>query len=587
MIHHILDHRYELVEHIGGGGMADVYRAHDQLLDRNVAVKILHAQFANDEEFIEKFRREAQGAAKLSHPNIVNIYDVGQENSRHYIVMEYVAGETLKERIQREGHLSIEESLRITREIAEGLEHAHANNLVHCDIKPHNILVTDANRVKVADFGIARAITSSTMTYSGTVVGSVHYFSPEQAKGSAISPKSDVYSLGVVLYEMLTGSLPFTGETPVGIALKHLQEEAPSVRKLNPEIPPIVEAIVLNAMEKNPENRFSSTEMIRDIQQAERSLLRGGKKLAAAVEDPFATQVLPRVGASDDVGYSSRRLSAQRKSAGNGEKKSKKFILGLAVILLLGFFTGAFLAYGEFWSTTTVVVPDVVGKTADVAKKALEDKNLRVKIAEAYDAAVPEGKVVSQTPEAGSTVKEQRLVTIYVSKGGEAIEMPDLRGISKASAEDKLKKLGLKLGKIEEEFSDDPAGNVIAQDPRTGSQIAKGQTVNIVVSKGKKTKQTLVPDFTGSTIGSVENQLKSLNLRVGTVTEVESTKAAGTILSQTPVGGSETDEGSSIAFTVAKQEKSAEKNTAKNSAKTTGKEIDKNTKQDDVQKDTH
>ena len=580
MIHQILDRRYELLEHVGGGGMADVYRAHDQLLDRYVAVKILHAQFANDEEFIEKFRREAQGAAKLSHPNIVNIYDVGKEGTKHYIVMEYVAGETLKDRIQREGRLSVAESLRMAREIAEALEHAHANNLVHCDIKPHNILVTEANHLKVADFGIARAVTASTMTYSGTVVGSVHYFSPEQAKGSAISPKSDVYALGVVLYEMLTGAVPFTGETPVSIALKHLQETPVSIRKVDPEIPTLVEAIVLKAMEKDPVNRFTSTEMIQAIIRAERTLFESSSTISPAPPDPFATQILQRV-QEDDLPEYSKRTPAKSNAGG---LRSKKFMLGLIAVLTFGFLIGAFLSYGEFWSNSEVKVPDVVGKQADVAKKLLEDSKLRVNIAETYDANMPAGKVVSQTPEAGATVKEKRLVTIYVSKGGENIEMPDLRGLTKASAEAKLKKLGLKLGTVDEEYADEDAGMVINQNPRAGSQIAKGQAVNITISKGKKTKKTNVPDFTGSMINSVETQLKSLNLHIGNVVEVESPKPAGTILKQSPAGGTAIDEGSSIEFTVAKQEKAAEKNTAKNSTKNTGKEIDKNAKTEDVAK---
>ena len=580
MIHQILDRRYELLEHVGGGGMADVYRAHDQLLDRYVAVKILHAQFANDEEFIEKFRREAQGAAKLSHPNIVNIYDVGKEGTKHYIVMEYVAGETLKDRIQREGRLSVAEALRMAREIAEALEHAHANNLVHCDIKPHNILVTEANHIKVADFGIARAVTASTMTYSGTVVGSVHYFSPEQAKGGAISPKSDVYALGVVLYEMLTGAVPFTGETPVSIALKHLQETPLPVRKTDPEIPAMVEAIVLKAMEKDPANRFTSTEMIQAILRAERMLFEPSSAPSPASQDPFATQVLQRVQEEDLPEYSKRMPEKSNASA----FKSKKFMLGLIAVLTFGFLVGAFLSYGEFWSNSEVKVPDVVGKQADVAKKLLEESKLRVNVAETYDANMPAGKVVSQTPEAGATVKEKRLVTIYVSKGGENIEMPDLRGLTKANAEAKLKKLGLKLGTVDEEYADEDAGTVISQNPRVGSQIAKGQAVNITVSKGKKTKKTNVPDFTGSMINSVETQLKSLNLRIGNVVEVESPKPAGTILKQSPAGGTAIDEGSSIEFTVAKQEKAAEKNTAKNSTKNTGKEIDKNAKTEDVAK---
>ncbi len=243
----VLGNRYEILEHVGSGGMADVYKAHDIVLDRIVAVKILHSQLASDEDFLRKFQQEARGAAGLSHPNIVSIYDVGEENDRHYIVMEYIAGETLKNLIQREGALPVDVSLRIAREIACALVHAHAHNLVHCDIKPHNILVTADGRVKVADFGIARAISSTTMTYDGNVVGSVHYFSPEQAKGTKITPKSDIYSLGIVLYEMLTGRLPFNGETSVSVALKHLREEPQAQRQIDGNLPPIAEAHELYA----------------------------------------------------------------------------------------------------------------------------------------------------------------------------------------------------------------------------------------------------------------------------------------------------------------------------------------------------
>jgi len=561
MIQRILAHRYELLEHVGGGGMADVYRAHDKLLDRAVAVKVLHAQFSNDEEFIEKFHREAQGAARLSHPNIVNIYDVGKEGDSHYIVMEYVAGETLKNKIQREGHLSVEEALDIAEEIAEALEHAHTNNLVHCDIKPHNILMMPNGRVKVADFGIARAITSSTMTYSGTVVGSVHYFSPEQAKGSIITPKSDIYSLGVVLYEMLTGKLPFTGETPVGIALKHLQEEPVSIRKVNPEIPPIVEAVVRKAMMKNSEERPNSTEIVQDIRQAKACLYQNSNN--NNIRDPFATQVLPRI--QDEELLPARRTDSDFPEEKTSVFKSKKFVASLVVILIMGFVVGAFFSYGKFWSTAEVVVPDVVGRQMNIAKQVLEDSHLRVKLAETYDANVPAGQVVSQYPEAGSKVKEERLVTIYISKGGEEIDMPDLIGMSKVVAEEKLKNIGLSLGQVTEQYASEEVGTVINQYPRSGSKITKGKTVDIVISKGAKVQKVRMPDFTGRTLESVKENLSSLNLSVGTVTKKISRQPTGTIIEQSPAANSEVTEGTSVDLIIAEQEKATEKNTGKTS----------------------
>lgn len=539
MIQSVLDDRYEILERIGGGGMADVYKAHDKILDRVVAVKILHAQLAGDKEFITKFQMEAQGAARLSHPNIVNIYDVGVENGTHYIVMEYVAGETLKDKITREGHLSIADSLRIAKEIAQALSHAHANNLVHCDVKPHNILVMDDGHVKVADFGIARAVTSTTMTYNGNVIGSVHYFSPEQAKGTQITPKSDVYSLGVVLYEMLTGELPFTGETTVSVALKHLQEEPRSPHAINPEIPPVVEAIVLKAMSKEPKDRPDAKGLAADIKAAERMLGYKSDKLPAA--DPFATQVMPRITEED--------IEPEVKEAEAPFYKTKKFIFMISAVLVLGFAIGAFLSFGKFWSSAEVTVPDVTHRPVTLAKQLLEASNLRVNIAETYDANVPVGQVAKQSPEAGSVVKEQRVITIYVSKGGEELTMPDLKGLSKSAAEEKLSKMGLNVGSVYMKDSDKEAGTVLDQEPAAGSKINKGKTVDITVSKGKKVPMVKVPDLTGSSLDSAKNSLKSLGLKVGNVTRTDSKQPAGTVISQSPSGGT-TEDGSAVDLVV-------------------------------------
>lgn len=561
MTNRVLDRRYELLERVGGGGMADVYKAQDRLLDRPVAVKILHAQFQSDEEFIEKFHREAQAAARLSHPNIVNIYDVGVSGDDHYIVMEYVPGRTLKELIQQKGHLSPEEALTITGEIAEALAHAHAHGLVHCDIKPHNILMMNGQTAKVADFGIARAVTESTMTYSGNVIGSVHYFSPEQAKGTMITPKSDVYSLGVVLYEMLTGELPFTGENPVSIAMKHLQDEPTPVRRIDPDIPPVVEALVSRMMAKDPAMRPSSEEVVHEVEQA-KAMMNGSAP--AAAPDPYATQVLPRVGAAAPGGIPSRRAAQQPAYQPQYEPqgyepepektsffRSKKFIFGLVLVLILGFGVGAFLSFGKFWSTNEVVVPDVVGKQMTLARQILEDKKLRVNVAETYSADVPPGQVVSQTPEAGSKVKEERLVTIYVSKGGEELTMPDLQGLSKSEAEAKLQKMGLKLGTVYEKNSDEEAGTVISQDPKAGSKISKGQEVDIIVSKGPKTKKVSVPTVTGATLENAQNALSSRGLHVGSVTKQQSSQAAGTVISQSVAGGSEVEAGTTVDLVIA------------------------------------
>lgn len=562
MIQRILARRYELQELIGGGGMADVYKAQDKLLDRAVAVKILHQQYANDAEFVEKFRREATAAAKLAHPNIVNIYDVGEDGGSQYIVMEYVSGPTLKEVIQQKGCLEPIEAVRIAKEIASALESAHRNNLVHCDIKPHNILVMPDGHIKVTDFGIARAVSASTMTYSGSVMGSVHYFSPEQAKGTVITTKSDVYSLGVVLYEMLTGQLPFNGETSVSIALKHLQEEPVPIRQLNPSIPPVLEAIVQKAMSKDPADRPSSTELYADLNQAKAMLADRGTSQEAVSNDPFATRMIPRI--TPEMMAEQRSERPANKPIGSREDyqpqyqpqeeksifKSKSFIAVLVGILLMGFFVGSFLSFGKFWSSAEINVPDVVGKSSVVAQQILEDKNLRVKIVEANDDSVPAGQVVSQYPEAGAKVKEQRLVTITVSKGGQELTMPDLKSMSRSNAEEKLKKMGLKLGAVFEENSKEPAGTVINQDPRSGSKITKGQTVDITVSLGEKNKEITVQNYTGLSVDSAKSNLEANGLSLGGISEEASTRPKGTVIGQSPSAGSTTTEGGSVSLII-------------------------------------
>ena len=563
----ILDHRYELLEHIGGGGMADVYKAHDTILDRVVAVKILHAQLANDEEFLGKFQLEAKAAAKLSHPNIVGIYDVGQDENKHYIVMEYVAGETLKKRVQRDGRIPADEALRIAKEIARALRNAHANNLVHCDIKPHNILIMPDGRIKVADFGISRAVTSSTLTYNGTVIGSVHYFSPEQAKGTKITTKSDIYSLGVVLYEMLTGELPFTGETTVSIALKHLQEEPKPICQHDRTFPPVIEAIVQKTMAKDPAERPDSGKLIEDIQQAER-LLGFDSGYDPGEPDPFATRLMPPIEA--DVLQNEKLLESSEVTP---FYKSKLFMLATVSIVFLGFAIGAFLAFGKFWSMAEVQVPDVKDRPMALAKQIIETSNLRVSVIEQFDAKVPAGQVISQSPEAGSTVKEQRVVAIYVSKGGEELTMPNLKGLSRLSAESKLKKMGLVIGSIYEQVSDQEAWTVLDQEPAEGKKIQKGQSVDLTLSKGKPIKLVRVPDFLGGTLDAAKDRLKQIKLAVGTVTREKSQQASGTILRQTPSAGTEVDEGTTVDFVLAEP--------AGQSAPTVGSKKDEPEKKDD------
>ncbi|MDF2568924.1 MAG: prkC [Sporomusa sp.] len=554
MLNRTLDDRYTILERIGGGGMADVYRAHDKLLDRSVAVKVLRSQFTDDEEFVSRFRREAQAAARLSHPNIVNIYDVGLDDQAYYIIMEYISGETLKDKIDREAPLPVETAVRISIEIAEALEHAHQNNLVHCDIKPHNILVTRSGRIKVTDFGIARAVTSSTMTNSGTIIGSVHYFSPEQAKGTSVGAKSDIYSLGVVLYEMLTGHVPFAGESPISIALKHLQEEPKPPRELNPDIPPLIEAIVIKAMAKDPAARFNDIgEMIADFKLTQH-YLRDDRTRRLSRND-FPTQVLPPILSDSDQGKLNAPVQSHTTtSKPDGTKITKPWIWGILLFLLVGSALTAFLGFGKFWSLNEVVVPDVIGKQVDTARNILTNNNLRVSVSDAFSDKVPAGYVISQQPDPGTTVKEQRTITVIVSKGGEVTVVPDLRGLNRRDAELQIKNAGLKIGRIDEQFAQDTAQDtVISQNPRPPAQISKGTAIDIVISKGAGPKKLSLPDFQGALLSTVTTQLESLKLKQGKVTEVPNDKyPPGTIVSQNPPPATEITEGTAIDFSVAK-----------------------------------
>ena len=570
----LLDNRYRIVDKIGVGGMADVYLGEDTLLGRQVAIKVLHANFANDDEFVTRFKREAQAAGKLNHPNIVNMYDVGFDQDLHYIIMEYVNGETLKEYITRHGRLSIDEAVKFTIAIAEGLEHAHTMGIVHCDIKPHNVIITQTGRVKVTDFGIARAMNATnTVMYTNSILGSAHYLSPEQASGKPVDGNTDIYSLGVVLYEMLTGRVPFEGETPIAVALKHVREKVAPPTRYNPSIPPLLEAVVMKALSKNPAARFDSiSDMISDLRLSQGFTM--GKTQRHEPYD-FATQMIPAVDPEALEDFST--IQEERKD--EGQKKSmlskiasipqKYIVLGAAVIFLVAFL-GAFLSYGNFWSNTTVDVPNVVGKQVSVAKNILEDKHLRVSTSEVTNPDVPAGQVISQTPGAGEKVKEQRTIHLVVSKGVGDITVPDLSDLTVDQARQRLKDIGLVVGKITQQSVDGKKdGVVIAQSPSGDSKVSKGTTIDLVVNKAKA-KKVKVPNLVGMTLKDARNTLSNAHLGVNQVAGSVEEKAV--VIEQSIKAGDEIDEGSTLNLTTEFKEdkKKSEKKEESSSNKTTG-----------------
>ena len=547
----VFDHRYEVQQKIGVGGMADVYRGKDTLLGRPVAIKILHQNFGSDQDFVARFKREAQAAGKLNHPNVVSMYDVGFDQGFHYIIMEYVSGCTLKEYIQHHGaQVTVQEAVKITVAIAEGLEHAHMMGIVHCDVKPHNILITDSGRVKVTDFGIARAINSATtMMYTNSVMGSAHYISPEQASGKSINVSTDIYSLGVVLYELLTGEVPFRGETPVSVALQHVKDPVVAPRIKNAMIPPQLEQVVLMALEKEPGKRFGSiSEMIQALRM---SLGYRGGTSARPVQHDFATQVLPPL----ETEVLEEEEDQQEGILAKLGSLPQKYVIGGAVFAFLLAFLWAFLSFGNFWSNSTVDVPNVVGKQLSVATRLLEERHLRVSSSEVTNSDVPAGQVISQSPEPGETVKEQRMVHLVVSKGAGDITIPDLQGMSFDQAREKLKALGLSIGKIS--YTSDTSkddGVVISQGLQAGGKASKGATVDITINQTKSTTVE-IPNVVGMTIKEAKEALGNLGLSISKISGSNEDSAVVTAVSPAPGSSVKRDE----SITLVGQPKDAKK----------------------------
>lgn len=543
--------RYKLLEVIGDGGMAIVYRAKDLILDRDVAVKVLRSEFNKDEDFIRRFKREAESATSLDHPNIVSIYDVGEDEEIYFIVMEYVQGKTLKQYIKEHGKISVEESLHIMKQIVSGMAVAHDHGIIHRDIKPHNILITENGTAKLTDFGIALAITSATITHTNSILGSVHYFSPEQARGGIANAKSDIYSFGAVLYEMVTGRVPFVGDSPVSVALKHLQENVIEPRRLNPEIPQSIENIILKSLAKNPLRRYDSAdELLRDMNTAlDPDRMYEQKWNEESEEDERTKYIPPIVSQLEPVEIKEKSSAAEEVEKQEKSKKKRKWwlIVLLSLLLLGGAGIAAFTILPSIFHVEEVSVPDVVGAEYVDAFDKLRAEGLEVKREEVFDAEVEDGHVVRQDPSPGTKVKQQAIITLYVSKGPEKENMPDVEGYNIDDAKELLKENGFTKVNINYEESDtELEGTVLTQSPDRDEKVTPSETtVTLTVSSGTPTVQ--VQNLIGATEQDVKTFAENAGLTVEFSTEFSDTVERGKVISQNPSPFTQVEKGATIS----------------------------------------
>lgn len=545
----LLGNRYEILENIGNGGMAMVYKAKDQVLNRFVAVKILRDEFTTDSEFIKRFSIEAQAAASISHPNIVSVYDVGNEDNLYYIVMELIKGKTLKEIIVEEGNpLPWKWSTNIAIQIASALETAHKNNIVHRDIKPHNIIITEDGVAKVTDFGIAKAVSNSTITAFGSTIGSVHYFSPEHARGGFTDAKSDLYSLGVVMYEMLTGKVPFDADTPVSVALKHMQEEPVPPMEVNPEIPRALNDIILKAMRKDTTLRYqNATEMIRDLNRA---LKDPNGDFVDNIEyaEVGETRKVPTLN-NEEIKY---EKNPKNKKQGFFQKHKVLSIFLIIAVLFILSMTITMLVL-KATNPKEVAIPNLVGSTEEEARRKIEESKLTVgDVTGEYNSEYEKGKVISQNPEyrENYNIKEGTTIKFVVSLGIEETTVPKVVGLKQEEAIKALEDAKLKYEIKEENSKKVEAGYVIEQETEAEKTVNAGDKVVIHVSLG--VKKISVPSVLGKSEKDATKALKDAGLKVVTTTDEDSSKDNDTVLKQSVDAGTEVEDESSITITVNK-----------------------------------
>ncbi len=589
-----INDRYEIIDKVGSGGMADVYKARDQRLNRFVAIKVLKPEYSSDKSFVNKFRAEAQSAAGLSHPNIVNVYDVGDDSGLHYIVMELVEGITLKRFIERKGKLEVKEAVGITIQIAQGMEAAHDNRIIHRDIKPQNIIISRDGKVKVTDFGIAKATNSNTIT--SNAMGSVHYLSPEQARGGYSDEKSDIYSLGVTLYEMLSGKVPFAGDNTVSVALLHIQGEAMPLRELDPEIPVSVDKIVQKCMQKRPERRYhTASELIADLKRAISNPDGDFVQIPA-----FVSNDSPTINISDDIGkikngayldddlretrnLSKKPFEDEDEDLDTVDSKVEKFFLigSIATIVILGIIIIVVVAWlistktgksgpddpsATVPPTITVTegptptptgmlykVPEVLGLTFEDAEASIKAKapNAEVRQTEDYSDTYKEGQVMLQYPQSGSEVDASSVVLLTISLGPEPLEVPNVYNISEELADKKLKESGLEV--LHEYVNSDEleAGTVIETKPARQEVVKKGDTVTVYVSLGPVNAKVTVPNLLGKTEAEAITLLESKNLQKGSVTyETSETYEKGVVIYQSNTAEQQVETGTKVDIIV-------------------------------------
>lgn len=590
----MLSGRYEVLKRVGSGGMADVYMAKDHKLNRNVAVKVLKSEYVEDEKFLKKFETEAQAVARLSHPNIVNIYDVGMEDGINYIVMELAEGITLKEYIRKKGYLSPKETVEISTQIASAISHAHKNHIIHRDIKPQNILVSDTGIIKVTDFGIAKATSSNTVTSTATAMGSVHYISPEQAKGRFCDEKSDIYSLGITMYEMVTGHVPFDHENGVTIALMHLQNEITPPSQIRDGIPDSLEKIILKCTMKKPEERYQTADnLIADLRLVFEDTSGGYVGVVPAIDDsptimidqneltqrintPKKDQKIQQEEPLKDEEQNAYLDEDDEEESGMNSKIEKLVIVLAAVvgaIILISIIVFVVKSSGVFKSgkstTTTSIgttaesndteskkytVDNYIGMSLSAAREKIDGK-FKIKVEEEYSADYAKGLVIRQDPESDTELEEGKTLTLVVSKGTrteDKVSVPEVVGKRESSAKSELEAAGLKVS-VKTKYSTDVAkGKVISQSPGSGNQVTKNSTVVITVSQGEKPETMVrVPNLRYFTESEARSELKNSNLVLGSVlTEYSDSVEKGLVIRQTVSSGSKVKEGTAVGIYV-------------------------------------